>query len=51
MVDGRRALERARLEVLEGEVVTERARAIGGLDEIHAMRFAARPVSASGRWR
>jgi Xaa-Pro aminopeptidase len=40
MVHGLRALERAGFEVLEGEVVTERARAIKGPDEILAMRCA-----------
>lgn len=40
MVHGLRALERSRFEVLEGEVVTERARAIKGPDEILAMRCA-----------
>lgn len=40
MVHGLRALERAGFEVLEGEVVTERARAIKGPDEIAAMRCA-----------
>jgi len=40
MVHGLRALERAGFEVLEGEVVTERVRAIKGPDEIAAMRCA-----------
>jgi Xaa-Pro aminopeptidase len=40
MVHGLRALERAGFEVLEGEVVTERARAVKGPDEIAAMRCA-----------
>ncbi|MFZ5751132.1 MAG: dimethylsulfonioproprionate lyase DddP [Pseudomonadota bacterium] len=40
MVHGLRALERAGFEVLEGEVLTERARAIKGPDEIAAMRCA-----------
>jgi Xaa-Pro aminopeptidase len=40
MVHGLRALERAGLEVLEGEVVTERVRAIKGPEEIKAMRCA-----------
>lgn len=40
MVHGLRALERAGFEVLEGEVVTERARAVKGPDEIRAMRCA-----------
>lgn len=40
MVHGLRALERAGFEVLEGEVLTERARAVKGPDEILAMRCA-----------
>jgi Xaa-Pro aminopeptidase len=40
MVHGLRALERAGLEVLEGEAVTERVRAVKGPDEINAMRCA-----------
>ena len=40
MVAGLRALERAGFEVLEGEEVTERARAVKGPDEILAMRCA-----------
>ncbi len=40
MVAGLRALERAGFEVLEGEEVTERTRAIKGPDEILAMRCA-----------
>jgi Xaa-Pro aminopeptidase len=40
MVHGLRALERAGFEVLEGEVLTERARAVKGPDEIAAMRCA-----------
>jgi Xaa-Pro dipeptidase len=40
MVHGLRALERAGFEVLEGEVVTERARAVKGPDEVLAMRCA-----------
>jgi Xaa-Pro dipeptidase len=40
MVHGLRALERAGFEVLEGEVVTERTRAVKGPDEILAMRCA-----------
>lgn len=40
MVHGLRALERAGFEVLEGEVVTERVRAVKGPDEIRAMRCA-----------
>lgn len=40
MVHGLRALERAGFTVLEGEEVTERARAIKGPDDIAAMRCA-----------
>jgi Xaa-Pro dipeptidase len=40
MVHGLRALERAGFDVLEGEVLTERARAIKGPDDIRAMRCA-----------
>ncbi|TWB07933.1 dimethylsulfoniopropionate lyase DddP [Rhizobium sp. ERR 1071] len=40
MVHGLRALERCGFEVLEGEVVTERARSIKGPDEINAIRCA-----------
>jgi len=40
MVHGLRALERSGFDVLDGEVVTERARAIKGPDEITAMRCA-----------
>lgn len=40
MVAGLRALERAGFEVLEGEEVTERTRAVKGPDEILAMRCA-----------
>ena len=40
MVHGLRALERAGFDVLEGEVITERTRAIKGPDEIAAMRCA-----------
>jgi Xaa-Pro dipeptidase len=40
MVHGLRALERAGFDVREGEVLTERARAIKGPDEILAMRCA-----------
>ncbi|HEY0213810.1 MAG TPA: dimethylsulfonioproprionate lyase DddP [Paenirhodobacter sp.] len=40
MVHGLRALERSGFTVLEGEVVTERARAIKGPDEILAIRCA-----------
>lgn len=40
MVHGLRALERAGFEVVEGEAVTERVRALKGPDEIAAMRCA-----------
>ena len=40
MVHGLRALDRAGFEVMEGEEVTEKARAIKGPDEIAAMRCA-----------
>jgi Xaa-Pro aminopeptidase len=40
MVHGLRALERAGFEVMEGEELTERARAIKGPDEVLAMRCA-----------
>lgn len=40
MVSGLRALERAGFEVMEGEELTERTRAIKGPDEILAMRCA-----------
>jgi len=40
MIHGLRALERSGFEVLEGEVVTERARSIKGPDEINAIRCA-----------
>ena len=40
MVAGLRALERAGFEVLEGEEVTEKVRAVKGPDEIRAMRCA-----------
>lgn len=40
MIHGLRALERAGFEVLEGEVITERTRAVKGPDEILAMRCA-----------
>jgi Xaa-Pro aminopeptidase len=40
MVHGLRALERAGFEVIEGEAVTERVRAVKGEDEIAAMRCA-----------
>ena len=41
MVHGLRALESAGFDVLEGEVITERTRAIKGPDDILAMRCAA----------
>jgi Xaa-Pro dipeptidase len=47
MVHGLRALERAGFEVLEGEVVTERTRAIKGPDEIAAMRCASAACEAA----
>ena len=40
MIHGLRALERAGFEVMEGEELTERARAIKGQDEILAMKCA-----------
>ena len=40
MIHGLRALERAGFEVMEGEEVTERSRAIKGPDELLAMRCA-----------
>ncbi len=47
MVHGLRALERAGFEVMEGEVVTERTRAIKGPDEILAMKAAHRACEAA----
>jgi Xaa-Pro dipeptidase len=47
MVAGLRALERAGFEVLEGEEITERTRAIKGSDEILAMRCAAHACEAA----
>lgn len=47
MLAGLRALEAAGFVVEEGEVVTERARAIKGPDEIHAMRCAIHAYEAS----
>ena len=47
MIHGLRALERAGFTVLEGEVVTERTRAIKGPDEILAMRAAHRACEAA----
>ena len=49
MVHGLRALERAGFDVLEGEVVTERARAVKGPDEIAAMRCASHACEAAIR--
>lgn len=40
MVHGLRALERAGFDILDGETITERTRAIKGADEIRAMRCA-----------
>lgn len=47
MVHGLRALERAGFEVMEGEEVTERVRAIKGPDDILAMRCAHHACEAS----
>lgn len=47
MIHGLRALERAGFEVLEGEVVTERVRAVKGPDDILAMRAAHRACEAA----
>lgn len=47
MVHGLRALERAGFEVMEGEEVTERTRAIKGPDDIAAMRCAHHACEAS----
>jgi Xaa-Pro dipeptidase len=47
MIHGLRALERAGFDVLEGEVLTERARAIKGPDDILAMRCAQHACEAS----
>jgi Xaa-Pro aminopeptidase len=47
MIHGLRALEGIGFEVLEGEVVTERTRAIKGPDEILAMRAAHRACEAA----
>jgi Xaa-Pro dipeptidase len=52
MVHGLRALERKGFEVLEGEEVTERTRAMKGPDEILAMRCAHHACEAPlPRWR
>ncbi|MDJ0857974.1 MAG: M24 family metallopeptidase, partial [Dinoroseobacter sp.] len=47
MISGLRALERTGLDVLPGEPLTERARAIKGPDEIRAMRCAMEACEAS----
>jgi Xaa-Pro aminopeptidase len=47
MIHGLRALERAGFEVLEGEVVTERVRAVKGPDDILAMKAAHRACEAA----
>ncbi|MCF8486303.1 MAG: Xaa-Pro peptidase family protein [Rhodobacteraceae bacterium] len=47
MIHGLRALENIGFQVLEGEVVTERTRAIKGPDEILAMRAAHRACEAA----
>ena len=47
MIHGLRALERAGFDVLEGEEVTERTRAIKGADEITAMRCAIHACEAA----
>lgn len=47
MIHGLRALERAGFEVLEGEVVTERVRAVKGPDDILAMRAAHRACESA----
>lgn len=47
MVHGLRALERAGITVEEGEVLTERARAIKGPDDIRAMRCAQHACESS----
>ena len=47
MVHGLRALERAGFDVLEGEIVTERMRAVKGPDDILAMRAAHRACEAA----
>jgi Xaa-Pro dipeptidase len=47
MIHGLRALERAGFDVLEGEEVTERTRAIKGPDEITAMRCAIHACEAA----
>ncbi len=49
MIHGLRALERAGFDVLEGEVITERTRAIKGPDEILAMRCAHHACDAAMR--
>ncbi len=47
MIHGLRALENIGFDVLEGEVVTERTRAIKGPDEVLAMRAAHRACEAA----
>ena len=49
MIHGLRALEAQGFEVMEGEEVTEKARAIKGPDEIRAMRCAVNACEASVR--
>lgn len=49
MVPGLRALEAQGLEIMEGEEVTEKARAVKGPDEIRAMRCASHACEASVR--
>ena len=47
MINGLRALERAGFEVMEGEELTERTRAIKGPDEILAMKCASHACEAA----
>ncbi len=49
MLQGSRALEARGLELMEGEELTEKARAIKGPDEIRAMRCAAHACESSVR--
>ena len=49
MVHGLRALEAQGLEILEGEELTEKARAIKGADEIRAMRCSVHACEAAMR--
>ncbi len=52
MLHGLRALEKLGFEVMEGEELTEKARAIKGPDEIKAMRCASTPARRRcARWR